>query len=130
MWSVSVSGGNGSGDMARPPQGKAPYGGGYHVCGAPFEGTNDGGRGGVTGPNGKDRYMWEWFPCEAQKTYKMNGKMDVTVDLSTNHGGYFEFAICNDETRLGGPNPQSCFDENKLTKTVKGCVCCLIESID
>lgn len=46
------------------------------------------------------------------KTYKQQQNIDISINLATNHLGYFEFELCNLDKH--GKESDACFQENKL----------------
>ena len=48
--------------------------------------------------------------------YVMGQTIDVHVDLTTNHWGYFEFSLC-DDVRKNKPATEECFEKNVLFLT-------------
>lgn len=96
-WSMSQSGGHGACGMT------PPYGGVPGLCGDPF-GSKDC----IPG-----RFEKKAMACEPQETYQRGGIMRTHVDISANHGGFWELSIC-DSTEIS----QKCFDKHKL-KTVE-----------
>ncbi|CAG7710001.1 unnamed protein product [Allacma fusca] len=47
------------------------------------------------------------------RNYRKGQTVDIDVDLTTSHKGYFQFRLC-DNGRNGVPEEQSCFDRNLL----------------
>lgn len=85
-------GGNGAGP------GMHDLGGVPGVCGDPFQSMTD-----IVTKLADE-------PCSVQATYAPGSEMTVTVELSNQHGGYFEFAICPMATGL----TEECFKQNTL----------------
>lgn len=96
-WATTVSAGSGARDM-RPP-----YGGVPGLCGDPFGSYLD-------NPPSNFKAM----PCEIQETYQEGGIIKAQVDISANHGGFFELSVC-DSMEI----TQECFDRNKLRTVEK-----------
>lgn len=85
-------GGNGAGP------GMHDLGGVPGVCGDPFQSMTD----------IRTNFLNE--PCSIQETVPEGSEYTVTVELSNQHGGYFEFAICPESM---GPT-EECFEEYVL----------------
>ena len=45
------------------------------------------------------------------RTYPMNGKIPVSVELTTNHRGWFEFRLCNVDNMPSGEADHECLDK-------------------
>ncbi|WAR03536.1 hypothetical protein MAR_010094 [Mya arenaria] len=76
-------------------------GGRCGVCGDPYKGRRENEAGG------------KYATGTIARRYTEGQTFSVTVEVTTNHGGYFEFRICpnNDPTR---PVTESCLDEHLL----------------
>lgn len=53
------------------------------------------------------------------RTYKMNADIEIGVELTANHQGYFEFRIC-EHNLAKQPETEECFDRNLLRKSDAG----------
>lgn len=91
-WKFSRAGGNGS----KHPW--SPLGGVPGICGDPFDGIYDHPSSNFAG-----------MPMPPKDTYTQGGGMTIQIDISANHGGFWEFSVC-DHTAIS----QECFDRNKL----------------
>lgn len=96
MWAIERDGGHGARGM------NPPYGGVPGVCGDPFPGVLS-----------KFLPNFENSPCEPQETYQEGGIISMRVDVSADHGGFWEVSVC-DSKEIS----QECFDRNKLTTCV------------
>lgn len=85
-------GGNGAGP------GMHDLGGVPGVCGDPFQSFTD------------FRSHFADEPCKPEAVYDEGSEMEVTVELSNQHGGFFEFNICPKATGL----TEECFDKHLL----------------
>jgi hypothetical protein len=74
------------------------------VCGDPFQGITD---------KALDGY-WARTTLTPSATYSVDQRVRFTWQLTTNHGGYVAFKICNRNTGLD----QACFDANPLSRSV------------
>jgi hypothetical protein len=81
--------------------GPAPYGSLASVklspCGDPFQ-------------DARTNFINEAGPPQA--TYSMGATIDLSVDITVNHGGYFEYRLCPKKTGL----TKECFEANKLER--------------
>jgi hypothetical protein len=73
-----------------PPRNLSP-------CGDPFQ-------------DAKTNFINE--PGAPQATYTMGATIDLSVDVTVNHGGYFEFRLCPRKTGL----TEDCFKSNVLER--------------
>jgi hypothetical protein len=53
-------------------------------------------------------------PGEIQANYTMGATIDLVVDVTANHGGFFEYRLCPRRTGL----TNECFESNKLERCV------------
>ena len=50
------------------------------------------------------------------KTYKVDTDIEIGVELTANHQGYFEFRLCPLNQQAGGETDQ-CFDQHVLQRS-------------
>ena len=91
-----ASGGNGLGP-ANPAGGHSRPAGFPGVCGDPYQDQST-------------NYAGQGFSSQA--TYASGGIINVEVMLNVNHGGKFEFFVCNRNNNLD----QACFNSNRLIR--------------
>ena len=87
-----ASGGNGLGPIPFRAVGSPG------VCGDPYQ------------EQATTNFAWQGFSSQA--TYASGGIINVEVMLNVNHGGKFEFSLCNRNSNLD----QACFDSNRLRR--------------
>ncbi|ELU11163.1 hypothetical protein CAPTEDRAFT_224259 [Capitella teleta] len=77
-------------------------GGRCGVCGDPWQGPRRNEPGG------------EYYTGVITADYTSGETIDVQVEITANHLGYFEFRLCTDAENFNGMSPEECLDEHLL----------------
>lgn len=81
----------------------------HGLCGDPYQGPLDHMKSGKFGPTAARPYA---------KVYKQGQIVEFTVELTTNHDGFYEFFICN-VGKCGGDISEECFKKNKCKRLIR-----------